>query len=232
MAALSSSSSRELKIDTRNGGCGVIFEDRLYAWGGETVDKVRYENTSDASDDDEGSDEEDEEVEIPTTLPRPGDENHPFDVLDLNTLAWSRQRTGGDVPSLGLGSVLSIHLESRSFYLCTGWNDQKFDSEVYRISADSNWNWEVVQPATDIKPSPRYLTGICLHGNRLVMFGGVGPGVRQDQDPGSRYIPYTESAIAMGFGWNNQYYEFDITSSEFCAFTMHIIIVALKYALS
>ena len=217
MAVSSSLSSRELKIDRRNGGCGVIFEDRLYVWGGETVDKVRpYENTSDDSDDEE--DEGDEvEVDVKTTLPRPNDENHPFDVLDMNTLTWSRQRTGGDAPSLGLGSVLCIHPESRSFYLCTGWNDCNFDSDVYRVSAEDDWNWEVVQPATDVKPSPRYITGICLHGNRLIMFGGVGPGIRLEQDPGSRYIPYTESGRDMGFGWNNHYYEFDINSSEFCA---------------
>ena len=212
-------SSKEIAVDRRNGGCGVIFEDRLYVWGGETVDEVRpYENASDDSDDEDDEPEEvDEEIEVikrNTTLPRPNDSNHPFDVLDINTLTWSRQPTSGDVPSLGVGSVLNVHPESHSLYLCTGWNDARFDSEVYRISVD-DWNWDIMQPATDIKPSPRYLTGICLHGNRLVMFGGVGPQIKLNQDPGARYILYTERTIDMGFGWNNEYYEFDIDSSEF-----------------
>ena len=47
------------------------------------------------------------------------------------------------------------------------------------------------------------------------MFGGVGPGIRLDLDAGSQYITYTESGIDMGFGWNNQYYEFDINSCKF-----------------
>ena len=178
------------EIDKRNGGCGVIFEDRLYVWGSETADKFRLdENTDDDSDDNESEEDEDDNdenlwIEKVVTLPRPNDPNHPFDVFDMNTQSWSRQSTGGDPPLLGLGSSLDVHPESRSFYLCTGWNSRRFDAEVYRISMDS-WNWEIAEPVTDVKPSPRYSAGVFIHENRLCMFGGVGPEIQNDQDPGA-----------------------------------------------
>ena len=208
------------EIDDRNGGCGVVFEDKLYVWGGETADKFRpYELMTSTSDDDSDDSEEDEDdesdanlvIERVTTLPRPDDPNHPFDVFDMQTRSWSRQPTGGDHPLLGLGSSLNVHPESRSFYLCTGWNGGSFDSEVYRIPVDS-WNWEIVEPVTDVKPSPRYSTGTFIHEDRLCMFGGVGPEIKKDQDPGAMYIVFPHGR--MEFGANNEYYEFDIVSSK------------------
>ena len=204
-------------IDNRNGGCGVVFEGKLYVWGGETTDKFRpYElmNTSDDSDDDDdddGDDDEDLVIERVTTLPRPSDPNHPFDVFDLKTQSWSRQSTGGKPPLLGLGSSLNVHHDSRSFYLCAGWNGGRFDSEVYRISVD-DWKWEIVKPVGDVKPSPRYSAGVFIHENRLCMFGGVGPEIKKDQDPGAKYIKAPQRDAE--FGPNNEYYEFDICSSK------------------
>ena len=216
-ATIKMAASPSSNIDRRNGGCGVIFEDRLYVWGGETADKVcPYENISDDSDDDDddaSGEESDADlvIERVTILPRLNHPNHPFDVFDMKTRSWTRQSTGGDPPLLGLGSSLNVHPESRSFYLCTGWNDGWFDSDVYRISVDS-WNWERVEPVTDVKPSPRYSAGMFIHENRLCMFGGVGPEIKKDQDSGAKYIEYPQESLE--FGLNNEYYEFNIGSSK------------------
>jgi len=209
------------KIDERNGGCGVIFEDRLYVWGGETTDKESLLDLLEG-DEDDGEDMQDSDdfaIDTVVTLPRPNDENHPFDVFDFQTSRWSSQATSGgsDVPSLGLGSSLVVHPMFRCFYLYGGWNKGRFDSEVYRMSVDT-WEWEIVQPVTAIKPSPRYLTAVFIHKTKLCMFGGVGVDIVERQDPGARYdVAYTDvqGGVDMGFGWNNEYYEFDISSGEF-----------------
>ena len=46
-----------MKIEKRNGGCAVIFENKLYVWGGNTTEKRRpfadLQLSSDSSDDDD-----------------------------------------------------------------------------------------------------------------------------------------------------------------------------------
>jgi len=137
-------------IDRRNGGCGVIFENKLYVWGGESLDKYNLlAELSSEEEEEEGEgggekkEDEDPTVEIVVTLPRPDDPDHPFDVFNMDTHMWSRQPTYGDPPSLGLGSTLNVHLPSRYFYLFGGWNERQFDSEVHRVPVDT-WVWEKV----------------------------------------------------------------------------------------
>jgi len=73
--------------------------------------------------------------------------------------------------------------------------------------------WQV-QPTTLVKPSPRYLTGVVVHQDRLCMFGGVGPDIVRGQDPGARYQPNVENGVVREFGWNNEYYEFNMKTRE------------------
>ena len=212
-----------MAIDKRNGGCGVIFKNKLYIWGGNTTDK-RYpyaelqlssDSDSDDGDDDNGAPSIDPNLVIETavTLPRPNDPDHPFDVLDLSTRQWSKQPTYGDFPSLGLGSSLIAYPPMHSLYLYSGWKDGEFDSEVYKIIVDE-WKWEILKPATGVKPSPRYLTGVLVHGNHMSMFGGVGKDIVPDQDPGAKYVAYVNNGVERDYGWNNEYYEFDFYSGK------------------
>ena len=219
------------EIDKRNGGCGVIFEDKLYVWGGNSVD-TRYPNREIAeqndSDDSNSDDSEGEEldlnyrVETVVTLPRPNDPNHPFDVLDLSTRTWFRQPTSGDYPTLGLGSSFNIHHPSKMFILFSGFKDVQFDCEVYKVSPLTGWVWEMVRVSdNEVKPSERYLTGVIIHNDRMCIFGGVGRSLREigdpprPQDPGGRYIAYVENGVALHYGWTNEYFEFLIDSSKF-----------------
>ena len=205
--------------DRRNGGCGALIDNKLYFWGGQTADTVTLSNSdSDDSDEEEGGGEA-TSVTVPVNLPRPPD--YPFDVLDIPTRTWTRQPTKGfkegDIPAVGLGSTLTYHPGTRSMYLCAGWNDGNFDSEVYKVSID-NWMWKKLKQATSVKPSPRYLTAVVLHGDRLCMFGGVGPEIVHDQDLGAQYFTYIAHGKTYTFGWNNEYYEFDVNTSEFVCF--------------
>lgn len=208
-------------IEKRNGGCGVIFENRLYVWGGNTTEKQRPFADLQLSDSDDSEEDDDDggnplfdpnqEIERAVILPKPSDPDHPFDVLDLGTLQWSKQPTTGDFPKLGLGSSLNVHHRTRSLYLYGGWNDGHFDSEVYKVKVDE-WEWEIVRPSTDVKPSPRYLTGVLIHGDLMSMFGGVGKEIVEDQDPGAKYKAYEENGVTRNFGWNNEYYEFNLST--------------------
>ena len=213
----------DVVIEKRNGGCGVIFQNKLYVWGGNTTEKQRLFadlQLSDSEDDSDTDDEDDTpdfdpnlEVERAVILPKPSDPNHPFDVLDLSTRRWSKQPTTGDFPKLGYGSSLNVHPPTRCLYLYSGWNGGQFDAEVYRVKVDE-WKWEIVQPSTGVKPSPRYLTGVLIHGDLMSVFGGVGKEIVADQDPGAKYKAFVENGVTRDFGWNNEYYEFNLSTSK------------------
>ena len=231
MATNCIASGDDVVPDRRNGGCGALIDNKLYFWGGQTADTITLKDSdSDDSDEEEGGGEA-TSVTVPVNLPRPPD--HPFDVLDIPTRTWTRQPTKGfkeeDIPAVGLGSTLTYHPGTHSMYLCAGWNDGNFDSEVYKVSID-NWMWKKLKQATSVKPSPRYLTAVVLHGDRLCMFGGVGPEIVRGQDPGAQYFPYIAHGKTYTFGWNNEYYEFDVNTSEFVCFCLFVCLFACLFA--
>ncbi len=198
---------------------------------------VAGETEIDLSDSEEETDVEEEEEEeehppIPVTvnLPRKSkDGKYRFDVFDLNSLTWSTRETHGvvgeDIPLLGMGSTLSYHKDTNSIYLYGGWNEQYFSSDVYCISMDT-WRWEqLTVPEGAMKPSPRYLTGVVVHRNKLCNFGGVGPDiikvgdeeqpdVLKSQDEGAQYYRFEDKNVIYDYGWNNEYYEFDVVESK------------------
>ena len=220
-----------IAVDNRNGGCGAIFENKLYVWGGETTDKycpykdLQLSPSDSDSEATEGSDSDSEEksgapaldpnfvIKRDVNLPRLNDPHHPFDVLDLSTRLWSKQPTSGDFPNLGIGSSLNAYPPTHSLYLYSGWKDGEFDSEIYKVVVDE-WKWEILEPATSVKPSPRYLTGVVVHGSHMSVFGGVGKEIVPGQDPGAKYEVYINNGVVRYYGWNNEYYEFDFDSRK------------------
>ena len=192
----------------------MVVDGKLYIWGGEGSEKLLMPPDDDEnSDSDEESDEEEGLVEVwkVTTLPLPRLKEPPFDVYDLHHCTWSRQPTRGEAPLLGLGSSLNVHHETRTLYLFGGWNATAFDSDVYRIRLEE-WRWEKVELKSDVKPSRRYLTGVLIHKSRLCVLGGVGPDIT-GKDPGATYAAaFTQQHMA--FGWNNEYYEFDMEAGK------------------
>ena len=98
----------EACIYRRNGGCAVLVDAKLYVWGGEGAEQRVFPTAADEDEeDDSDSDDEVEVVDVwtVTSLPPPRLKltGAPFDVFDMNTCSWSRQKTAGDIPLLGLG---------------------------------------------------------------------------------------------------------------------------------
>lgn len=225
------------KIDKRNGGCGVIFENKLYVWGGSGTDifdpNIKNPETDkeedSESDNDPDDDEELEPIKTIVTLPRPNSQDHPFDVLDLTTNEWFRQSTSGDYPSLGLGSSLNVHHPSRSIILFSGFKDVEFDDEVYKVSPDTQWVWEKVKLISEIKPRERYMTGVIIHGDQMCVFGGVGRASREigdpprQQDPGAKHEIFVEDGMPRDYGWTSEYLEFSINTSERHCACLHYV---------
>lgn len=219
-----------MEPDKRNGGCGVIFDDKLYVWGGQTLDIEPPDENLELEGDDEP-------LEIITSLPRPDDDNHPFDVLDLSRMTWNRQRTTAkhaeredeEIPNFGLGSSLVLDPEEECFMLFGGLNELQFDNKVHRIYPGV-WEWDIIEPSTDIAPTPRYLTGLIVHNNHLCVFGGVsGPLIQDGIDSGARYEPsHDTDGVEMDYGWNNEYFEMDLNTSKTYSM-MHCIIIKWLY---
>ena len=59
-----------------------------------------------------------------------------------------------------------------------------------------------------------------LHQDRLCVFGGGGPDIVRGQDPGARYEPSEENGVVHEFGWNNEYYEFNLKTCEWISILM------------
>ena len=183
---------------------------------GETEDPIS--ESDDDSDEDSGGMQLTESV----SLPRPDDPKHPFDVFDVKKCVWTRQATTGvdddSIPAVGNGSTLTYHPGTNSLYLYAGWNDERFSSDVYRVRATNSetWKWEKVTLKTQIQPSPRYLTAVVLHGDRICNFAGVGPPIIEGQDEGANFIYYEAHGRQYPYGWNNEYYEYNIMSRTFC----------------
>jgi hypothetical protein len=176
-------------------------------------------------DEEEEEEPEEEIMSLPVTLDLPlqNDGKYQFDILDIDDLMWSTKDVSGDLPLLGTGSTLSYHEGSNSMYLYGGWNNHQFSSDVYCVSMDT-WKWEKISlPEGSIKPSPRYLTGVLVHGDKLCNFGGVGPDIvkigsgenARSQDEGAEYHGYVDKGVVFDYGWNNEYYEFDLEKSTF-----------------
>ena len=106
---------QEGSIFRRNGGCAAQVDGKVYVWGGEGSEKRQFPSTNEdedgeEDDEDESDDEELLDVWTVTVLPPPRlkDKGAPFDVYDLHTCTWSRQKTEGDAPILGLGDHLKM----------------------------------------------------------------------------------------------------------------------------
>ena len=190
--------------------------DPLHA--GETEDPIQ--SSSDSDDDSDSQENDGMQLTEPVSLPRQTDPKHPFDVFDVKKHVWTRQPTSGldgediHIPAVGNGSTLTYHPGTNSLYLFGGWNDEQFTSDVYKINAD-DWVWEKVKLTSSIQPSPRYLTAVILHGDKICNFAGVGPPIVPGQDEGAKFIYYEARGRRYSFGWNDEYYEFDIISRKF-----------------
>ena len=237
--------------DKRNGGCGVIYDDKLYVWGGQSADIL-------PPDPEMGLDKP---MKVIVNMPRSNDPDHPFDVLDLKSMTWSRQTTSArnppaskekeededdsddddseddeesEIPDLGLGSSIVLDPVAECFLLISGMNDLKFSNDVYRIFP-GEWKWDIIQPSTDVKPAPRYLTGVIVHRNRLYVFGGVSLDIVPSADCDATYVPSTDSdGHPNEYGWNNEYFEMDLETSDHyiksCMFTV-LLLLGLHHAL-
>ena len=115
----------------------------------------------------------------------------------------------------GIGSILEYDKEREQLCLFGGWKQGMFDSDLYVVSLNS-FRWEILQPSTDCKPSPRYNAASVLHKNKLCVFGGVGSNTRwnkRKEDPwADEWVPDTRAPNNF-YGWNNEYFNFDLVKS-------------------
>lgn len=185
----------ELLPEPRSGHCMAVANHRLYVWGGHTQ---LLENA------------DGETFPVDETLPNT--DEHFIDVYDILCNAWQQYSTTGDIPDLGNGSTFTPF--EHHIYLFGGWNEGDFSSDIYAFDIFTN-TWELITLSDAVvTPSPRYLTSAVLYGNKICIFGGVGPPISSPQ-AGAAYIGFRQHAFDYGFGWNNEMYFYDINASKF-----------------
>ena len=134
-------------------------------------------------------------------------------MFHFDTRTWTRQTTTGSFPNNGLGSILEYDEEREQLCLFGGWKGGLFDSQLYVMSLN-DFCWKVLQPSTDCQPSPRYNAACILHKNKLCVFGGVGPNTKwknaRKEDPWADDWILAPKAANNFYGWNNEYFHFDL----------------------
>ena len=140
-------------------------------------------------------------------------------MFHFDTRTWTRQKTSEKFPENGLGSILEYDEERDQLYLFGGFKGGHFDSELYVVSL-KDFCWDILQPSTDCKPSPRYNVASILHKNKLHIFGGVGTDTKwkkRKEDPwADEWVPAPRAPVMVGnnpYGWNNEYFHFDLVKS-------------------
>ena len=206
-----------LSLFERRAHSCVLHNDKLYFWGGIVV--VSEQLPEDSSSDDEDSDEEGSTpfpsvAGIPSGVLRvrknlPHTKEKLIDVYDIRDKLWYQYGTSGDVPPPDYGAtmcVLNDHI-----YLYGGYNDFHFSSDLYRLDL-STMIWKMMEPSSDIKPSPVYRTSLIEFAarNHLIAFGGVCGEVPREK-LAEAHADYREhQATPHSYGCNNEYHEYDV----------------------
>jgi hypothetical protein len=204
-----------LSLFERRAQSSVLFQDRLYFWGGIVV---VTEHLPDDSSSEEDSDEDDTPFPTVQGIP-PGvlrvRKNLPLtkkkliDVYDIKEKLWYQYATTGEVPPSDYGAAMC---ELGGYiYLFGGYNDLHFSSDLYCLDPAA-MSWKKKRTA-DVVPSPVYRTSLVGYQgqNCLIAFGGVCeriPGERL-RDNNAEYSEYTISPHP--YGSNNEYHVYDVT---------------------
>ena len=214
MADRSPGEEETVSLFERRAHSCVLYKDRLYYWGGLVLLTQRLPDDS-SSEEDSDDDEDTLLPSVPGIPPGvlrvrkslPITEKKLIDVYDIRDKLWYQYGTSGDVPSPDYGAtmcVLNDHI-----YLYGGYNDFHFSSDLYRLDL-STMIWKMMEPSTDIKPSPVYCTAMLSHKTRLVTFGGICGVVPEEKQVESNSTYHEYESMPRPHGCNNEYHEFSL----------------------
>ena len=222
-------------LEKRNGGCGVIVNDKLYVWGGEGD---RIKRGFEFLRNDPNFRDIKECVSYPE--PEPAQENDEYcyctiDEYDLREGLWRHRMTHAnnmdDFPLFGRGcNMVEIN---GNLYAFAGFNPKiqlhqdgtkqrqgVFANTVHCLNMET-FEWKKLTPVDNVHiPPPLYLCGTLSYSGKLCVFGGM---IRTErQQPGDGKVRTSshlqEGAECHKYGsvadkfWTNEYFEFDTTS--------------------
>ena len=103
-----------------------------------------------------------------------------LEVLDLESLEWSRQATRGDIPYVGYS--FSFALAGDFLFLFGGFTDIDYFDDLYRLDLKL-FTWERM-PKKGLAPSALTFSGMLAYKEDVLVFGGSGPKPPTDSDHG------------------------------------------------
>ena len=201
------SAVRTMEPLPRTGAAMVAAGRKVYVWGG-------YTQTIEG--------EGDDRFIVDIDLPDPDSEDDvTIEVLDLEQMEWYKQSTRGSVPQLGSGSIFAAI--GSKLYLFGGWNDNDFSANIFVLDT-TTFTWEFVETVIG-GPIAKYRTGMVVHGQKLIVFGGVGKPFKSDGREGASYLANKSFNFEFSYGWNNELHEFDTTTSKCYVNLQHLVLI-------
>ena len=226
-------------LHKRNGGCGVILDDKFYVWGGEG-DRVK-KGFEFLEKDPNFSGGIRECVSYPE--PEPKQENDKYcyctiDKYDLKEGIWQHRMTHAysmdDFPLFGRGCTM-IEING-NLYAFAGFNpkilqhpdgtkerDGVFANTVHCLNLET-FEWKKLAPVDNIHiPPPLYLCSTLSYNGKLCVFGGMVRRERKQPDDG---VARTSSHLQEGaechqYGkladkfLTNEYFEFETGNCKY-----------------
>ena len=229
---------KDSKVESRNGGGGIIIKDVIYVWGGE-VDRIQP-GLEELWKLDPSFPLITEPIQLPTLEPSQEKDSRCFACIDeysLKDRVWTHRLTFGktvdDVPQLGRGCQL-VEING-DIYAFSGYNAKIiekdtgskirygiFSSDVYQLNM-STYEWKRLNVVDNVHiPPPLYLCGTLGYRGKLCVFAGM---TRQERLKLTGNKKRTKDHLQDGaeceqYGpikdkfWTNEYFEFDVAKSE------------------
>ena len=134
------------------------------------------------------------------------------EVCDLDSMEWRRISTRGQIPILGKGTVCGMY--GCHVFVFSGLDDEDYRNDLYRLDLE-RLVWRKM-PVHGVPPCPRSYGGMVVHGDCLIVFGGIGKPLKASglpsSDLGGEVIKDTKFGGEFESEWNNYIHEYSTIS--------------------
>lgn len=133
-----------------------------------------------------------------------------IEIFNLETMEWRQVHTHGPkIPILGKGSASALH--GKHLYVFGGLDDEDYRNDLYQLDLD-DFTWKEM-PMNGNPPCPRSYGGMVVHGECLIIFGGIGKPIKSSgltpSECGAQVIRDEKFGGEFESEWNNYIHEYN-----------------------
>lgn len=137
--------------------------------------------------------------------PDPDSKDRSLEVCDLETMEWRRQQTyGSSFPIFGKGAFSAVSKDH--IYVFGGLDDVDYRNQLFQLNLE-DFSWKELTKVGS--PSPRAYGGMVVHGECVIVFGGIGTSSLHASEKGAKTIKDDKFGGDIINEWNNSIHEYN-----------------------